>query len=411
MGDCGLKKTVASGVLLFVMAFISGCVASSSMMDLKRDTPIAPERSVVFWKLRITDKTGTIALPGKEAVPAMYIHRLDVANYGSSHSVYPHIAPDPSSVRNEKKDLGRSEGIHQYEQMMAVSLDPGRYQIKSIRFRIDSHTRFSLPVNRLLRATSGKLYYIGSFNIIIHNTSNGELSYSLAIDYDTRKQEDMDRFVSLFPKLSNGSENKPVLNRLSAYHVYDFSYDITAFPEFIRTDEVLAEINIDKKERSYIIQRFTENEDTAFITNKRIHTLSNKDSFTLEWESKWVDGVNHLPYGLLLGSSPENAYYFSASGNRKSAVFLKKNNRWQTNPCNWNNTLEHREPGTDSDFYKVVFSNNRIVYSVNNRKIAEFNNELQFSSFMIGLFVSGKESVIFDSIIIEQKPGPVAINH
>jgi hypothetical protein len=393
------------------MALISGCVASSSMMDLKRDTPIAPERSVVFWKLRITDKTGTIALPGKEAVPAMYIHRLDVANYGSSHSVYPHIAPDASSAMNAEKNIKQSEGIHRYEQMMAVSLDPGRYQIKSIRFRIDSHTRFSLPVNRLLRAMSGKLYYIGSFNIIVHNKSNGELSYTFDIDYDTKKQEDMDRFVSLFPKLSNGPGNKPILNRLSAYHVYDFSYDITAFPEFIRTDEVLAEINIEKNGRSYIIQRFTDNEDTTFITNKRIHPLSNKDSFTLEWESKWVDGVNHLPYGLLLGSDPVNAYYFSASGNRKSAVFLKKNNRWLTNPCNWKETVEQRDPGSDSDNYKVVFSNNRIVYSVNKRKIAEFNNELQFKSFMIGLFVSGKESIIFDSIIIEQKPGSVAITH
>lgn len=401
-----MKKTCVSGVLLFIVVFLSGCVASNSMIDLKKDKPVSSERSVVFWKIRVTDKTGTVAKPGSDVVPNLYIQRLDVANYGSSHIVYPYKGNSPPSTNFKKCDDG-----YRYEQMMAVSLDPGRYHIKSLFFRFDNNTRLPLDINRLFRAMPGKLYYIGSLNIIIHDKVNSELSYSFDIDYDKGRQEDMATFVSCFPDISSSFGNKPVLNRLSAYYKYDFSYDIGEFPDFIRTDDILAEIDVDKTKRSYIIQRFSENENSNVIINKRIHTMSNKDSFIVEWDSKWVEGVNHLSYGLLLGSNPQNAYYFSASGDRKSAVLFKKNDRWQSDLCSWKSQLPKGENSLDSDHYKVDFSTDRIVYSVNGQKVAEFDNILQFDSFVIGLFVSGKESIIFDDIIIDQKPFSEVVNN
>ena len=187
-----------------------------------------------------------------------------------------------------------------------------------------------------------------------------------------------------------------------AYYKYDFSYDIAAFPEFIRTDAVLAEINLDKKGRSYIIQRFIEDESYHYIMCKRAHDLTNSDSFTIEWQSKWVDGVNHLPYGLLLGPDPQNAYYFAVSGNEKSAAFLKKMDVWSKPPCDWKSGTSKAGNGHTINRHKVEFSNNRITYSVNDKSVSAFDNSLKFDSFVIGLFVAGKESIIFDNIIIEQ---------
>lgn len=407
-----MKQLLVAVCGLFIMASHVGCVATNSIRELRKDNTIPPTRSVVFWKVRITDRTRTLAHGRKERIPRLYFKRLDVDNYGSSRDVSPcPVKNDPSGQATENGWM-KTNDSDRFDGLMAISLDPGRYHMRTLFFPIDHGAarsdmpRLSIPVNRLIKIMPDKLYYLGSFNVVVERIANGECLYSFAIDSDDSRQADMENFTSNFPDLSKSFGDKPVLNRPLAYYSYDFSYDIKIFPDFIRTNEVLAEINLDKKGRSYIIQRFSEDEGYHYVTGKRAHNLSSGDSFTIEWESKWVEGVNHLPYGLLLGTNPQNAYYFAVSGNEKSAVFLKRNDIWLNRPCDWKNGTAKAGDGVTSNHHKVEFSGNRITYSVNDKNIAEFDNSLAFDSFVVGLFVAGKESIVFDDIIIEQKTTP-----
>ena len=386
------------------MASLAGCVATNSIRDLENDKIIPSTRAVVFWKVRIADRTRTFA-HGNKAIPVLSIKRLDVDNYGSCRSVS--ARPRPNEHPTESGWV-KAEDADRFDQLMAISLDPGRYHMRSLYFKLDQDTinlairRLHIPMNRVFRTKPGKLYYLGSLNIVIDSRTNGVFHYSFAFDADNRRQADIKNFTASFPDLSNHFGNTPVINSPLAYYNYDFSYDIAAFPEFIRTDAVLAEINLDKKGRSYIIQRFIEDESYHYIMCKRAHDLTNSDSFTIEWQSKWVDGANHLPYGLLLGPDPQNAYYFAVSGNEKSAAFLKKKDVWSKPPCDWKSGTSKAGNGHTINRHKVEFSNNRIAYSVNDKSVSAFDNSLKFDSFVIGLFVAGKESIIFDNIIIEQ---------
>ena len=403
-----MKELSVAVCFFFIMASHVGCVATNSIRELKKDNPIPPTRSVVFWKVRITDMTKTVARGKKERIPRLYFKRLDVDNYGSSRDVSPCPVNKDQSGQATSNGWMKAGDADRFDGLMAISLEPGRYHMRTLFFPIEHGAarsdmpRLSIPVNRLIKIMPDKLYYLGSFNVVIDRIANGECHYSFAIDSDHRRQADTESFMSSFPDLSYYYGNKPVLNRPLAYYSYDFSYDIKTFPEFIRTDEVLAEINLDRKSRSYIIRRFSEDEGYHYVTGKREHNLSNRDSFTIEWDSKWVDGVNHLSYGLLLGPNPQNAYYFAVSGNGKSAVFLKSKDIWSNPPCDWKKGTSKAGNGMDRNHHKVEFSKNRIAYSVNGKNIAEFDNTLKFDSFVIGLFVAGKESIVFDDIIIEQ---------
>jgi hypothetical protein len=392
---------------LFIIASLAGCVATNSIRDLENDKTIASTRAVVFWNLRITDRTRTFARENK-VIPVLSIKRLDVDNYGSSRNVSARSRTNEHSGHHTESGWVKAEDADRFDQLMAISLDAGRYHMRSFFFKLDEDTinlairRFRIPIDRVFRAKPGRLYYLGSLNIVIDSRTNGVFHYSFAFDADYSRQADIKNFTSSFPDLSNHFGNTPVINPPLAYYKYDFSYDIAAFPEFIRTDAVLAEINLDKKGRSYIIQRFTEDESYHYIMCKRAHDLTNSDSFTIEWQSKWVDGVNHLPYGLLLGPNPQNAYYFAVSGDEKSAVFLKKKDIWLKPPCDWKSGTSKAGNGNTVNHHKVEFSNNRIAYSVNDKNVVAFDNSLKFDSFGIGLFVAGKEAIVFDNIIIEQ---------
>jgi hypothetical protein len=358
------------------------------------------------------DRSKTLAHGSAEITPMLSIKRLDVDNYGSCHAVSPCPVHNDPSGQSAENGWMKTQDSDRFDRLVAISLDPGRYHMRTLYFEIGQGTissgirHLSIPVNRVFRTMPGQLYYLGSLNVDIDSYSNGVFRYSIAIDADRNRQADMKLFATSFPDLSDAFGNPPALNRPLAYFQYDFSYDIETFPEFIRTAEVLAEINLEKKSRSYIIRRFAEDEGHHCIMGKRAHDLASRDSFTIEWESKWVDGVNHLPHGLLLGPDPQNAYYFSVSGNEKSAVFLKKKDAWLNPPCDWKNGTSRAGDGMNINRHKVEFSKNRIAYRVNGKNIAEFDNSLEFDSFVIGLFVAGKESIVFDNIIIEQTAAP-----
>ena len=404
-----MKHLIAAVCFLLLITTHVGCVATNSIRELKKDGTIPSARSVVFWKVRITDRTRTLAHGREEIMPRLSFKRLDVDNYGSSHDVSP--CPLDYGRPGQAADNGWTKAVDsdRLDRLMAISLDPGRYHIRTLFFPIyngatrSGMPRLSVPVNRALKVMPDKMYYLGSFEVVIDRIADGQCHYSFAIDSDTHRQDDTKYFTSGFPELSNNYGNKPLLYRPLAYYNYDFSYEYKTFPEFIRTDEVLAEINLDKNGRSYIIRRFSDDDGYHYVTCKRAHNISSNDSFTIEWESKWVEGVNDLPYGLLLGANPENAYYFSVSGNEKSAVFIKRRDVWLKPPCDWKNNTSKTGDGIAINRNKVAFSNNRIAYSVNDKKIAEFENSLKFDSFVIAIFVAGKEAVVFDNIVIEQR--------
>jgi len=403
-----MKHLIVAVCSLFLIMAHVGCVTTNSIRELKKDGTIPAARSVVFWKVRITDRTRTLAHGSKEILPKLSIKRLDVDNYGSSHDVS--TCPLGHGQPGQAADNGWMKAVDsdRFDRLMAISLDPGRYHIRTLFFPIyngatrSEMPRLSVPVNRVLKVMPDKLYYLGSFHVVIDRIADGQCHYSFAIDSVIHRQVDTKYFTSGFPELFNNYGNKPLLYRPFAYYNYDFSYEYKTFPEFIRTDEILAEINLDKKGRSYIIRRFSDDDGYHYVTCKRTHNISNNDSFTIAWESKWVEGVNDLPYGLLLGANPENAYYFAVASDEKSAVFVKRRDLWLKPPCDWKNGTSKAGDGIAINHNKVAFSNNRIVYSVNDKKIAEFDNALKFESLVIGLFVAGKEAVVFDNIVIEQ---------
>ena len=256
-----------------------------------------------------------------------------------------------------------------------------------------------IPINRLVKIQPDKLFYFGSINLTITGMEGGSLTYQLDIDATQSRQEDIRRFTSEFPGLSNQFGNTASFCKPFLYFNYTFGTNIDpVFPEYLRTDDIVAEVNIEDGKRSYLFQRFINDDKYHYLTGNHNFGFSSNDSFIIQWDSRWKDGATTLPYGFIFGPDIEKAYYFTLTGSGENKVYSHINGNWTEFPCN----AGENNPGQTAH-HKMEFSDNRMLYDINGKRVAELSNSLDFDSFIIGLLVSGNSSAVFDNIIIEDK--------
>ena len=127
-------------------------------------------------------------------------------------------------------------------------------------------------------------------------------------------------------------------------------------------------------------------------------------NFDVELTTVWKSGLNNQPYGLTLGTNPENRYNFSVSGNGWTLVGGYLNNVLiDPAPLPWKANTSLFGNGMISNKLKVEIRGSKATYYVNDIFIVTIMLQIPLNQLRVGLYVENRQKVAFDNLIITAK--------
>ena len=136
-------------------------------------------------------------------------------------------------------------------------------------------------------------------------------------------------------------------------------------------------------------------EDWNWWSSKKIQGLP--QDFVATLRLQWTSGSSDGSFGLFLGWNDDNFYCFGLTPDGYSVVRLQKNDKWAVNPISTKGIQ-----GVDkTDFtIKVALKDKRASFYLDDNRVGSFAAK-DFDLIRVGTYVSGKQEVEFDSLVIE----------
>ena len=401
-----LKKavhfTICVAVLMF-FASVTGCARPSSLSELDDDV-LSSEKgfeSVVFWRVRVIDKTGTIT-----SRPRFAIYRPRHTKEGATD--FDERIFDSLTVEG---DWSKQEGLPTFETMVFAASKADEYLFQDVSFflytdyppnywsggrSIEKDVFFTVPLNRLCTIPRGRLVYLGEISIEFLKEERAGYSYRVHFVQDTADFHDA---VKQF------RESYPGLFKRFNRTVDTGSWKVLLIEHFAANDNGWTiptgdkRVSADFKKGKYILQSSDEGCHWAGITP----SFEKPGDFDIELAGMANMKDDTQGYGLALGNDRDNAYNFLVSGSGQAKAELYKNGEPQPEHTPWKDGADGKTPETTVNRLKLEVRADILKYYVNGRYIGEIKNELDMKDWFIGLAVCGRQTVSFDQLTLTER--------
>jgi len=144
-------------------------------------------------------------------------------------------------------------------------------------------------------------------------------------------------------------------------------------------------------------------ETWAWEIKDLLELLSDVPNYDIEVDASWKEGVTNFDYGFVLLQDKGNYYHLSISKNGFARVGLIRNSVLQDSLIPWQNHASESIFSNDINNLKLEVRGKDATYFVNGAVIGRF---ILYDGFMpneIGLFIYGKQKVVFKSIRIKAR--------
>jgi hypothetical protein len=380
-----------------VLALTSGCTRPGSLLVLDEDA-LNRERgfeSVVFWRVKVLDKTGTVS-----SRPRLSIYRPGLSKEGGPDFDKP--IPEHAEVNGE---WTKRNSISAFEGMVVAASKPEQYLFKNITFFLytdylpnyftggyeERDVVFTVPLSRLCIIPPGKLVYLGE--MVIEFLKEEKAGYSYRVSF-VQENTDLDDATNQFREAYPGLFKR--FNRL----VEPVSWKVL-FVDNFRANENAWTVPAGDRQ---VYAGFSNGKYRIQSKNDECHwagtapSFDRPQDFDIELVSTSASKANSEGHGLALGSDRENAYNFLVSGSGQAKIELYKNGDPQPTLVTGEEGVVGEAPDNRVIRQKVEARGDMLRYSLNDRYVGEIKNELDLKTWYLGLAVCGRQTVEFDQL-------------
>jgi hypothetical protein len=398
------------GVLIMTVMIASillssaACAPHRALSELDDDVLYTEKgyESIVFWRLRVQDKTGTISSRPRMAI----YHSKDTKEMAQRF--------DSRTGETLMVDGGwtKQEGLSRFDSLVYTAARPDEYLFKEINFFMytvrhpnywsagrseEQDIYFTVPLHRRCTVPAGKLVYLGEIVVDFLKEEKSRYSYRVSViqdetDLNNATKEFREAYPGLFKRFNKTVEKAA----WKVYLVDQFASNENGWAVPASDKHVHAQF----RDKKYMIQSKNDDCHVAGMSP----SFGWPQQFDLELVSaRTSDGVNAQDHGFLFGPDRDNGYYVLVSATGQARIDLYKEGEVRSAP------IPSQIPSTGTmaqrkvDRQRMEVRGDVLRYYVNDQFIGEIKNEFDMKAWSFGLTVCGRQTVAFDQLtLIEQ---------
>jgi hypothetical protein len=407
-----MNKNIYFLIIPIAIIFAS-CTTLSNIEHLKIGKQLSTEETILLFQVEVIDHTGKLEENRYSFLPRLNIKKLDDYKIVDYIDISSAIKTNFWTGDLQKPGWINNGDSSVYKEVYYTSAEPGEYHLDNISlylgstnsssynsstttsytqyfyqekgFKLKSNTFNVLGVIKLeiLNIEGQFPNYVFTSNSVLDNSEaavNKLLADFTVTYHDTVGLDKIETFVvspySIYVEdfiLDNYFGNKNWNN-----------YQSEAIDYFVYNDK-------------YVLKKKIEDDSYHYMKCNRTFNLIS--DFDLTWECSLVNGNTEETYGLMLGSNPENCYFFYLNGSGTSGIAQLKKNNWQENPT------PHSEKIDENDMYNIrqhrlVGNVDKIKYYIDGNLIGETGSGFKAGEQMLAFFISGKSTIEFDNLFV-----------
>lgn len=394
-----MKKTITLGLLL-----ISSLTYSQSIQIINDDefTFKSNNQSFVLFKIRVIDEVGYYTseqIENGQYAPIFRIMKFD--------NVFTKKWDTPISARHNieeriKDGVWTKKGNNTvYEWLYLLETNPKKsgYYFETLSLIIDRN-KINIPILRKIATENNRLYNYGTIEITI-NQPDIKPSYKLLND-DIEKQNIINNVKVSDPNIYNAYKDKISDEELKFFFTITTVGEINIKSSFDYWSKLYGD-GIDGQTGYGITINSKKNGQSqqTHISFKELTDLP--ANFDITFRSEWKKGEKDRPYGLILGNSDNNKYFFYTTTNGKSGIEGTSNGTNEVSEISNQNAYSPDKLNKKND-YKIEVRNKKATYYLNNIKIGTFDLNANLSkACFVGFMVKDKQKVRFDMLEIIER--------
>ena len=388
-------------LITIVLLLMSNLIFSQNLQRINDGDFLykASNQAIVLWKIRVVDNNSEEFL-NSNLFPLLRIIKYDkvVAKKWDT----PINAAQYVYEKDEKGNWKKEGNKTIYEKIYLLEVNPKKegYYFESLYLRNsadakDQEIRRSpeLPVFRKIAPENNKFYNYGTIEVTINHPNN---NIFVKLINDNAEKTDLLNFAKeTYPNVYNHYKDKISDDGLKFYFAargdHSSPIGLKSFLHYWTSSDpkvVMCELHADVRFFSK-----TGQSPQAYITFKEIDLPVN---FDIIYKSEWKNGEPDRPYGLILGNSANNKYYFYTTINGKSGIEGTTNGSNEAAEISNENVVSAGKLNKKND-YRIEVRNKKVGYYINNIAIGTFdlNADLSKACF-IGFMVKDKQKVFFE---------------
>lgn len=369
-------------------------MGNNDMVRLTKDRLDQKEgfESLVFWRLRIADKT----LDFRGFYPSFFVSNLGCFR---------------NEIENRTDHWQEKDGIAYFDGIFVAKARPGDYEIQKIHLPLGSsstggvytalkttNTFFDIKIDKSLKVPPGKCVYLGEFNIDFLKKENVPKK-GIVYTYDVKTNQTNKDYLEALKVVQErfpDSYNQLKKNACMAdYYLFYENFNLFSYKRGWSNQENGINSNAYISNGQYIVESKQSNLCPLHGIRPGFKLPQNYD---IELTSTWKSGIKSSAYGVVFGIDPNNYYFFAVSGNGAAKVYLFQNAKLQKDPIKWKQNIAKNGDGEIKNIHRVKVRNNAFIYYVNDEEIGTFNNHIKLDNWFVGVSACNQQKISFDNL-------------
>ncbi len=390
-----MNKIITVGLL-----FISSLIYSQSIQVINNDefTFKSKNQSFVVFKVRIIDKGkyhSAEQIESGQFSPIFRIMKFDEV-----------ITKDwDTRISTNKVTDGiwaKKDNFTVYEWFYLMEIKPRKsgYYFETLSFINAQQYMIGNPIFRKINPENNRFYNFGTIEVTINQTDK-KPSFKLIND-EIEKENIINNVKISYPNIYNSYKDKISDDELTFFFAvttvgslkkkYTYDYWSKLYGDGI-DGQLGYGITINSKKNG-------ESQQTHMSFTELMDLPLN---FDITYSSEWKKGESDKPYGLIIGNSANNKYFFYNTTTGKSGIEGTSNGTNEVSEISNQSAFSSDKLNKKND-YRIEIRNTKATYYINNIKIGVFDLNTDLSeTFFVGFLVKDKQKVYFDKLeIIEQ---------
>ncbi len=129
------------------------------------------------------------------------------------------------------------------------------------------------------------------------------------------------------------------------------------------------------------------------------------NNFDVTWMTTWRSGVDNSAYGLVLGESKKDYYFFAASGNGWTFAGQYLGGDHIDDPMPWNKHTAHVGKGKNSNRHLLEVRGNRMTYYTNGKQLmSKPLQRVDIRGGQIGWSVCSQQRAAISALVVTEVP-------
>jgi hypothetical protein len=387
-----------------VLLSLAGCAPHRALSELDDDVLYTEKgyASVVFWRLRVQDKTGTIS-----SRPRIAIYRSK-----NTEDVTQRFDSGTRETLMVPGSWTKQEGLSQFNSPVFTAARPDEYLFRDIDFFLytgrqpsywatgrpeDKDIYFTVPLHRRCTVPAGKLVYLGEIVVDFLKEERSGYSYQVNViqdeaDQNNATKEFREAYPGLFKRFNKTVEKAPwKVTLVEQFASNGNGWSVPAADKHVRAQF---------KDRKYMVQSKNDDCHVAGIAP----TFGWPQQFDLELVStRTSDSVNAQDHGFLFGPDRDNGYHVLVSATGQARVELYKDGEARSVPIPEHGPAAGTSAQRTVNRQRMEVRGDVLRYYLDDQFIGEIKNEFDMKAWSFGLTVCGRQTVVFDQLtLIEQ---------